>query len=115
MSRRNLALLLGGLAVALAVVVVLAPNASSDPDGLQKVAADEGFAGEAEDAPFELLPGYSVPGVDQGGAATALAGVIGTLAVAAIALGAGWLLRRRARRREAELAVAGSSPSPRRT
>ena len=56
MSRRNLTLLLGGLAVALAVVVALAPNASSDPDALQKVTADEGFAGEADDAPFELLP-----------------------------------------------------------
>ncbi len=94
MSRGSLALLAGGLAVALVVVLLLAPNASTAPDGLERVAADEGFADAAEDAPFELLPGYSIPGVDDAAASRVLAALVGTLAVAAIALGGGWALRR---------------------
>jgi len=103
---RNLAFVIGGLAVALLIVVALAPHASSDPDGLQRVAADEGFADQQKDAPFELLPGYSVPGVDHQTGSRILAGAIGTLAVAGLALGAGWGLRERARRR-AHLDAAG--------
>jgi hypothetical protein len=94
-SRGSLALLAGGLAVALLIVLLLAPNASTAPDGLERVAADEGFADAAEEAPFELLPGYSVPGIDNEAASRVLAGLVGTLAVTAIALGGGWALRRR--------------------
>lgn len=95
MSRGSLALLAGGLAVALLIVLLLAPNASTAPDGLERVAADEGFADAAEEAPFELLRGYSIPGVDDEAASRVLAGLVGTLAVTAIALGGGWALRRR--------------------
>jgi len=76
-------------------VLLFAPNASTAPDGLDRVATDEGFADAAEDAPFELLPGYSIPGVDDEAVSSVLAGLVGTLAVAAIALGGGWALRRR--------------------
>ena len=102
-SRRNLVFLGGGLAAALLVVVLLAPNASSDPDGLQQVAAQQGFADEAEEAPVELLGGYSVPGIAGAGASTALSGVIGVLAVAGITLGAAWTLRRRSRTADASV------------
>ena len=111
MQRRNLALLAGGLVVALLVVIGLAPTASSDPDGLQRVAADEGFSDDAQGAPFELLPGYSIPGVDNEAASTIFAGTIGTLAVAALALAAGWLLRQRARSRERERSARAGPPS----
>jgi hypothetical protein len=94
-SRGSLALLVGGLAVALLVVLLRSPIASTAPDGLQRVAADEGFAAAAEDAPFELLPGYTIPGVDNAAASRVLAGLVGTIAVAAIVLGGGWALRRR--------------------
>ncbi len=36
-----------GLAVALALVFLVAPMASGDPDGLERVAIDQGFSGEA--------------------------------------------------------------------
>lgn len=101
MRHGNLALLLGGLIVALLVVVALAPNASSSPDGLERVAEDEGFADTAEDAPFDLLPDYTIPGVENEAVSTILAGVVGLLVVTAITLLAVRLLRARS---------AGSAP-----
>ena len=50
-----------GLLIAAMVVIVLAPLASDDPDGLERVAIDAGFAEQGTDAGFELLPDYSVP------------------------------------------------------
>src|SRR5207253_1608486 len=38
---------LAGLAIAALVVVILAPLASSDPDGLERVAQDHGFLASA--------------------------------------------------------------------
>ncbi len=101
MRHRNLALLAGGLAVALLVVFALAPNASAQPDGLERVAGDQGFADRARDAPLSLLPGYTIPGVEDAALSTALSGLIGVLVVAAITLLAGRALRSRAARREA--------------
>ena len=110
MSRRNLALLAGGLAVALLVVFTLAPNASAQPDGLERVAEDEGFADHAQDAPYSLLPDYTIPGVEDETLSTALSGLIGVLVVAAIALLAGWALRTRSARREARDAASTGPP-----
>lgn len=46
MTRRAVAALVGlGVAVSLAVAVFAAPWASIDPDGLERVAVDEGFEG----------------------------------------------------------------------
>ena len=98
MRTGNLALLVGGLVVSLLVVLVLAPNASSSPDGLERVAEDEGFIDTAEDAPFDLLPDYTIPGVDNEAASTILAGAVGVLVVAAITLLTARLLRSRAAR-----------------
>ena len=98
MRTGNLALLVGGLVVSLLVVLVLAPNASSSPDGLERVAEDEGFIDSAEDAPFDLLPDYTIPGVDNEAASTILAGAVGVLVVAAITLLTARLLRSRAAR-----------------
>jgi hypothetical protein len=98
MRRGNLALLAGGLLVALLVVVVLAPNASSSPDGLERVAEDQGFADSAEDARFDLLPDYTIPGVENEAASTILAGVVGLLVVTAITLLAVRILRARSAR-----------------
>ena len=113
MHRRNLALLAGGIALALLVVFALAPNASAQPDGLERVAEDQGFADRAQDAPLSLLPDYTVPGVEDETLSTILAGVAGVLAVAAIALLAGWALRarstRRGRRDTADTAPLGPS------
>ena len=108
MERGNLVLLGAGLALALLVVVVLAPRASSDPDGLERVAEDEGFAGSAREAPFEILADYSVPGVEGETASTILAGAIGIAAVAAVTL----LAARGLRGRSVRGRNGASSPGP---
>ncbi len=83
--RHTGALALGGLALALAVAVVLAPLASSLPDGLERTALDLGFAAQARPlAPPLLEPLLRLP-ARWAGLAPLLAGAIGTLVVAALA------------------------------
>lgn len=93
---------LAGLAIAVLIVVILAPLASPDPDGLQRVAEERGFVGQAQDALFDILPGYSVPGVDDAAIATIVAGVIGVVIVFALMWGLGLLLARRRRDSDGE-------------
>jgi hypothetical protein len=73
------------LAVAIGLASAVAPFASSSPDGLERVAADHGFArhGRAHDAP---APDYAFPGIHDERLATGVAGFAGTLVV----FGAGW-------------------------
>lgn len=88
------------VAVALAVglAFAVAPHASSHPDGLERVAADKGFAEQGRlhriqhDAP---VPDYAFPGIDDPRLATGVAGFAGTLTVFALAYGIGFALRRR--------------------
>jgi cobalt/nickel transport system permease protein len=82
-----------GVAVAAAVVVVLAPLASADPDGLERVAEDHGFLERAGAAAYDLLTDYVVPGVE-GSLSTILAGLIGIAIVVPILIGIGRLLAR---------------------
>lgn len=78
------------LAVAICLGAALSPFASSAPDGLEQVAAEEGFldrgrlAQVQESAP---VPDYAFPGVEDARLATALAGLAG--AVGVFLLGAG--------------------------
>ncbi len=83
-----------GLAIAALVVIILAPLASADPDGLNKVAEDHGFIGTARDAVYHLIPGYRVPGLE-GSVSKIAAGLIGVVVVFAIMLLLGRLLARR--------------------
>ena len=85
---------LGALVVALAVAAFLAPFASPLPDGLESVAERLGFARAARALWPAPAPGYEVPGAALGRAGAALAGVVGTLAAAALA----WALSRGAPR-----------------
>jgi len=85
-----------GLAIAAIVVIVLAPLASADPDGLERVAGDQGFLGNARAALFSIIPDYTVPGVN-GNVSTILAGLIGVLLVFGLMLLLGRLLARRKR------------------
>ena len=62
-------------------VVLLAPLASSDPDGLERLAEDEGFAETATDAPFSILADYLFPGIENEAVATLLAGWVGVTAI----------------------------------
>jgi len=95
---RNGAFVLLGLGVALAIAVFLSPFASTNPDGLDRVAQDHGFDKQAQaDTPAKKLPfygifqEYSLRGVPAA-VATPLAGLIGTLTVFGLAWGAGKLL-----------------------
>lgn len=80
--RRDLRLfLLAGLLVAVGLGLFVSPFASSDPDGLERVATDQGFIDSAEDHSFRDSPvaDYSVKGVDEPRVSTGLAGMIGVL------------------------------------
>jgi hypothetical protein len=88
-----------GLLIALALVL-LAPLASSSPDGLERVADDKGFIEVAEGARFEIIAGYLFPGVENEVVATVLAGLLGTVIVFGVAFGLAHLIAsvRRSRR-----------------
>ncbi|MEZ4518049.1 MAG: energy-coupling factor ABC transporter permease [Chloroflexota bacterium] len=83
-----------GLAIAL-VIVLFAPFASGHPDGLEWVAETTGFLGTAQDAPYSILPDYTIPGLGETGLSTILAGVIGVLLVAGLVFLVARLLQRR--------------------
>lgn len=87
-----------GLAVAALVVVIAALLASGDPDGLERVAIDQGFSQAAEEAPpFLIIPDYTVPGIG-GSLSTIVAGLIGVVVV----FGVVWLVGRALARRSRE-------------
>jgi hypothetical protein len=83
-----------GLAIAAAVVIVLAPLASSEPDGLERVAGDQGFLETARDAVYSIIPDYTIPGID-GNLSTILAGLIGVVIVFGLMIVLGRVLARR--------------------
>jgi cobalt/nickel transport system permease protein len=80
----------GGLGIALAVAVFLAPLASEFPDGLEAVGTRLGFLDE-EHAPAPAVPApipeYEMPGIGWKPLATAAAGAVGTLVVFGVGLG----------------------------
>jgi hypothetical protein len=84
-----------GLAIAALVVIVLAPLASGDPDGLEWVAGEHGFLDTAQDAAYSIIPDYTFPGVDDPVLSTILAGLVGIVVVFLLMVGLGYLLRRR--------------------
>lgn len=65
------------LAIAVAVAGLLAPWASSAPDGLERVAHDLNFASQASMASWAIVPDYEAPGVTWPALAVALAGILG--------------------------------------
>lgn len=88
---------LAGLAASVLLVLCVAPFASSSPDGLEKVAQDQGVSAAAQAPAWRApLPDYEVPGVRRKGLSTALAGAIGTLGVFGVTLLVARLLARRA-------------------
>lgn len=89
-----------GMGIALGVAF-LSPLASSSPDGLERVAEDEEFIDEAKDAPYEVIPDYAFPGVENEDVATVLAGIAGVVIVAALTFGVAFVLRRSGRQARA--------------
>ncbi len=80
--------ILGGIGISALVVVVAAFLASGDPDGLERVAEDQGILGRAQDALYAILPDYTMPGMDDPVVSTILSGLVGI----AIVFGIMWLL-----------------------
>jgi len=74
------------LAAAALVALLLAPVASSWPDGLERVAEDHGFIDRAVTLIQAPIPDYVLPGMS-GGPATALAGVLGVAVTFAVVWG----------------------------
>ena len=95
MSRRN-SFLLAGLVVALLLAGVVSTFASSDPDGLERVAEYKGFAETAQDHALGdgPLADYGVRGVENDRLSTGLAGVVGVGITFAFGLGLFALVRR---------------------
>ena len=83
-----------GALIALAVVII-SPFASANPDGLERVAIDLGFIETAQDSTYNLLPDYTIPLLGESGFSTIIAGLIGAIIVALIAVGFVILLRRK--------------------
>ncbi len=106
-GKRSAGWVLVGLLLALAITL-LAPLASPYSDGLERVAealAEPGsveiaplgfnvpehpqFFGQAQDAPYNVLPDYTLPPLGETGLSTILAGMIGVLVVFGLAYGVG--------------------------
>ncbi len=60
-------------------VATLSPLASSSPDGLERVAEDQGFLDLGQEPPFQVIADYAFPGIENEQFATILAGWTGTL------------------------------------
>lgn len=91
-----------GYVIAVAVTL-LAPLASGSPDGLERVAEDAGFIERAQDAPYAIIADYVVPGIQNEGLATILAGVIGVTVIYALVAGSMYGLYTLYRRRSTAL------------
>ena len=76
-------------------VVLLAPLASSDPDGLERLAEDEGFAESAVDAPYSILADYLFPGIENETVALWLAGWVGVTAIFLLAASLAFTVKKR--------------------
>jgi cobalt/nickel transport system permease protein len=92
-SRGGRGWVVAGLTIAL-VVVLFSPLASAHPDGLERVAENVGFLDTGTDAPYQILPDYTIPFLGETGLSTIIAGLIGALLVAALAVGLGRMLNR---------------------
>ena len=81
-----------GLVIALAVAF-FSFTASGDPDGLERVAGDQGFLGTALDPLYRVLPDYTIPFFENEAINGVAAVLIGTLVVFGLAWLIGQLVR----------------------
>ncbi|HSK23655.1 MAG TPA: energy-coupling factor ABC transporter permease [Egicoccus sp.] len=96
-ARRGRPFALGALAVALVVAAGVSQFAAEDPDGLERVAEDTGFAASAQDHPFgnSIFADYATAGVADESTSLAIAGISGTLLTLAVGGGLFSAVRRR--------------------
>ena len=83
---KNKKFLAGGFLVSLFLAGVVSFYASSDPDGLEKVAEEIGFIETAKDHTYAdgALADYSVKGIENERASVGVAGVIGVIGTAVV-------------------------------
>lgn len=112
MARRSSIVLfvLLGLGVAAFFAFFVSPLASSEPDGLERVAIDHGLAANAADSATAGSPlaDYSVAGVQSSWLSTGLSGVIGV--GLCFLIGAGLVLLIRVVRSRRASPLAGDPP-----
>ncbi|MCE2456193.1 MAG: PDGLE domain-containing protein [Dehalococcoidia bacterium] len=84
---------IAGYFIAIAITLV-APFASSSPDGLERVAEDQGFMDTAKEAPYAVIADYVFPGVENEALATVLAGVIGVTVIYLLVAGGTYMAYR---------------------
>lgn len=84
---KNKKLLAAGFLVSIFLAGVVSFYASSDPDGLEKVAEDIGFIETAKDHTYAdgVLADYGVKGIENERASVGVAGVIGVIGTAVVA------------------------------
>jgi hypothetical protein len=81
----------GALLLVFALAIV-SPLASAWPDGLERVAEDKGFIDKSQEAPYEIVPDYIIPGVPNDALATILAGILGVILMFGLGYGLAKLL-----------------------
>lgn len=77
------------------LAVLISPFASGDPDGLERIAEDIGFLDRGLDAPYQLLPDYTVPFLGETALSTVVAGIVGALVLIGIMVLLGGLLKKK--------------------
>ncbi|HAE59465.1 MAG TPA: cobalamin biosynthesis protein CbiM [Anaerolineae bacterium] len=77
------------------LAVLISPFASGDPDGLERIAEDIGFLDRGLDAPYQLLPDYTVPFLGETALSTVVAGIVGALVLLGIMVLLGGLLKKK--------------------
>jgi cobalt/nickel transport protein len=84
---KNKKFLAAGFLVSIFLAGVVSFYASSDPDGLEKVAEDIGFIETAKDHTYAdgVLADYGVKGIENERASVGVAGVIGVIGTAVVA------------------------------
>ena len=89
--------LISGFIASLFLAGIVSFYASSNPDGLEKVASDIGFIDSAKDHTNSdgVLADYGVKGVDNARLSTGAAGVIGVIATGAVSTSLFFLIRRK--------------------
>jgi len=92
--------LIGGLLVALGFAAVVSQFAVDEPDGLERVAEDEGFIDAATDHAFgdSIFADYATRGIDNEQISLAVAGVAGVVLTLTVMGGIASATRQIARR-----------------
>jgi cobalt/nickel transport protein len=85
-----------GLVLSLIIAGVVSFYADPNPDGLERVAEDQGFIEDAQDSANAdiFAADYGIAGVEDERLSVGLAGVMGVVVMAVIAFGLFWFLGR---------------------